>query len=336
VIGERQVVKKVLIQDLLYGPVTLEEPLLVDLYHSKAVQRLAAIYQAGVSAFINPIRRTTRLDHSVGVMALLQRLGAGVLEQAAGLIHDVPHTAFSHVVDFLFPNHDHTYHEANRDAVLGASDLPEIMGGHGLAWQVVADAGRFPLLEQPLPALCADRLDYFLRDGVVIGLISAEEAAQLLDHLRVRESRIVVEGIEAARWLGERFIKMDDGLWCSVQEVGWYAVMAQALRAALENGVIAEPDLWGTDENVMDRLRVARFPEVQRWLDLVHLNVSFVRDDARPDLVVLPKVRAVDPPVLVDRRVQPLSDLDADFARKKAHYLASKQGQWGLRIESLR
>jgi hypothetical protein len=142
--------------------------------------------------------------------------------------------------------------------------------------------------------------------------------------------------MEAARWLGERFIKMDDRLWCSVQEVGWYAVMAQALGAAIENGVMQESDLWGTDENVMDRMRAARHPDVQRWLDLVRPDVRFVRDDARPDLVVLPKVRAVDPPALEDGRVQPLSDLDTDFARPKASYLASKQGKWGLRIESPR
>jgi HD superfamily phosphohydrolase len=70
------------IDDLLYGPVSLDDPLLIDLYHSKAVQRLSGIYQAGITAFINPIRRTTRLDHSLGVTALLQRLGADVVEQA--------------------------------------------------------------------------------------------------------------------------------------------------------------------------------------------------------------------------------------------------------------
>ena len=92
------------LRDPVYGAVTLDAPLLRDLYHSEAVQRLGDVYQGGITAFIKPERRTTRLEHSVGVMTLLRRLGAGVEEQAAGLIHDVPHTAFSHVVDFVFPN----------------------------------------------------------------------------------------------------------------------------------------------------------------------------------------------------------------------------------------
>jgi uncharacterized protein len=325
--------KGIRLHDPVYGPVVLGEPLLVDLYHAEAVQRLGFIYQGGITAFINPARRTTRLDHSVGVATLLHKMGAGLLEQAAGLIHDVPHTAFSHVVDFLFPNQEHTFHEAHRESVVAASDLPEILDRHGLDWRTVSDAEQFSLLEQPLPDLCADRLDYFLRDGLAIGLVSSTEAAQLLAHLHVWEGRIVMEEIDAARWMGDRFMAIDEAVWCSTQEIGWYVAMARALGAAMDAGVLTEADLWGTDEAVMQRLRAAQLPEIQRWLDLLRSDVHFVRDDVHPDLVTLPKVRAVDPPVLSDGHVQPLSCLDADFHRRKADYVAGKQGQWGMRIE---
>ena len=325
--------KGIRLHDPVYGPVVLDEPLLVDLYQAEAVQRLRFIYQGGITAFINPARRTTRFDHSVGVMALLHKLGANLLEQAAGLIHDVPHTAFSHVVDFLYPSQEHTFHEAHRETVLVASDLPEILERHGLDWRTVSDADRFSLLEQPLPALCADRLDYFLRDGVGMRLVFSAEAAQLLAHLRVREGRIVVDDQDVACWLGDRFIAIDDAVWCSVQEIGWYVAMARALGAAIEAGVLTKSDLWGTDEAVLQRLRASQLPQVQHWLDLLRWGVHFVRDDVHPDLITLPKVRAVDPSVLTDGQVRPLSHLDPDFARRKASYLAGKRGQWGLRIE---
>jgi len=51
---------------------------------------------------------TTRFDHSVGVMLLIRKLGAGsspasalLKEQVAALLHDVSHTAFSHVIDYV-------------------------------------------------------------------------------------------------------------------------------------------------------------------------------------------------------------------------------------------
>ena len=321
------------IHDPVYGDVTFTEPLFIDLYHADAVQRLTAIYQGGITAFIKPERATTRLDHCLGVAALLRLLGADSVEQAAGLLHDAPHTAFSHVVDFVFPNHAHTYHEEHREAMLEGSEIPAICARHGLDWRYVSDAENFTLLEQPLPQLCADRLDYFLRDGTVdVGAFSAADAQSLLARLRVWEGEIVVDDLDAARWLGEQFIRLDDVCWCSVQEVGWYAVMAEALRAALELGVIAEADFSGTDAALLERIRAANAPDIQRWLALLRRDVDFVRDPAHPDLFALPKVRAVDPPVLLDERAAPLSHLDAAFARHREAYIAGKQGQWPLRI----
>lgn len=321
------------IHDPVYGDVTFTEPLFVDLYHADAVQRLTAIYQGGITAFIKPERATTRLDHCLGVAALLRRLGANPVEQAAGLLHDVPHTAFSHVVDFVFPNHAHTYHEEHREDMLEGSEIPAICARHGLDWRYVSDAENFALLEQPLPQLCADRLDYFLRDGTVdVGTFSAADAQSLLAHLRVWEGQIVVDDLDAARWLGEQFIRLDDVCWCSVQEVGWYAVMAEALRAALELGVIVEADFAGTDAVLFERLRAVNAPAIQRWLVLLRRDVDFARDPAHPDLFALPKVRAVDPPMLLDGRTVPLSHLDAAFARHREAYIAGKQGEWPLRI----
>ncbi len=329
------------LHDPVYGDVTFTEPLFIDLLHADAVQRLTAIYQGGITAFIKPERATTRLEHCLGVAALLRRLSADPVEQAAGLLHDVPHTAFSHVVDFVFPNHAHTYHEEHREAMLENSEIPAICARHGLDWRYVSNAENFALLEQPLPLLCADRLDYFLRDGTVdIGTFSAADAHALLAHLRVwdacgesgRTGQIVVDDLDAARWLGEQFIRLDDVCWCSVQEVGWYAVMAQALRAALESGLIVEADFAGTDVALFDRIRAADAPDIQRWLKLLRPDVDFVRDPAHPDLFALPKVRAVDPPVLLDGRAIPLSRLDTAFARHRAAYIAGKQGEWPLRI----
>jgi uncharacterized protein len=322
------------INDPVYGEVCFGSALLGDLYASRAVRRLQDVYQGGITAFIKPERQTTRLDHSVGVAALLQRLGAGVPEQAAGLVHDVAHTAFSHVVDFVFPNHEHVYHEENRERMVLASDLPAILGAHSLDWREITESERFPLLEQPLPQLCADRLDYFLRDGVVdIGTFSRGDANRLLHHLTVYRDRIVVDDVDAARWLGDHFIELDDRCWCSVQEVGWYAAMAQALRAALASGIITEADFAGTDADVLARLSAAGDWEVDRWLALLRRDVDFVRVDARDaGLVALPKVRTVDPPVLVGDHALPLSHLDPGFECRRQAYIAAKQGIWYLKV----
>ncbi len=45
---------------------------------------------------------------------------------------------------------------------------------HGVNLEELADVERWPLLEQPTPELCADRIDYTLRDLLDIGWITFE------------------------------------------------------------------------------------------------------------------------------------------------------------------
>jgi len=319
--------------DPVYGEVCFTEPLLTELLHADAVQRLREVYQGGITAFIRPERNTTRWDHSVGVAALLRHLGADTEEQAAGLIHDVPHTAFSHVIDFVFPNQAHTYHEDQSEEIFRKSEIPDILRKHGLDWRRVSEPQHYPLLEQPLPQLCADRLDYFLRDGILdLHTFTAEEGRTLLDHLQVWNARLVVDDVDIARWLGDMFMMLDNRCWCSVQEVGWYAVMARALREALDYGVITLADFEGTDAALLKRLRKCEIPSVHRWLALLDQSTDFVRDPDDYDLVALPKVRAIDPPVWLGAQVVPLSALDEAFAERRRNYIAAKTGRWYLRI----
>jgi HD superfamily phosphohydrolase len=238
-------------------------------------------------------------------------------------------------VDFVFPNEAHTYHEDHREAFIRRSDLPEVLAAHTTAWEVVTEAENFSLLEQPLPQLCADRLDYFLRDGIVdVGTFTQDEGEALMQHLVIDGGQIVIDDVAMARWLGEHFIELDEVCWCSTQEVGWYTVMAEALRGAIAQQVISQADFASTDRQVMARLTEADVPEIDHWLSLLRQDVDFVRvpPETAHDLVALPKVRAVDPPVMIHGEVQPLSKIDAAFAARRSDYIASKEGRWHLRI----
>ena len=72
----------------------------------------------------------------LGVMALVQRLGGGLEEQIAALLHDVSHTAFSHVIDYVFHSHDSQgYHEEHKEAFMAGSDIPAALARHGYDWR---------------------------------------------------------------------------------------------------------------------------------------------------------------------------------------------------------
>ncbi len=322
-----------LYQDPIYGPVHLHEPVLFDLLESAALTRLRGVLQHGISGLIGLTAPISRFDHSVGAMLLVRRLGASLEEQIAALLHDVSHTAFSHVIDYVFAGHDsQSYHEEKKEVYLVASDIPSVLARHGYNWRDFLHEAAYPLLEQPAPRLCADRLDYFLRDALPLGLATPADVQQVLAHLVVENGRIATDDLAVAQWMGYTYIAADDASWANFREVGLYELTAQAIQLALQRGILTEQAFWGVDEQLWHTLKTADDADLQTLLRLVSLDTQFVWDEAAPTFTVSTKLRAIDPDVVTNTRCQPLSALDPAFARHRQNYLTSKQGKWPMRV----
>ncbi len=251
----------------------------------------------------------------------------------AALLHDVSHTAFSHVIDYVFDGHDsQSYHEDMKESYVAGTDLPAVLARHGYNWLDFLQEERFPLLEQPSPALCADRLDYFLRDSLDLGLASADEVQSALSHVAVHQGRVAVDDVSTARWLGYTFIQADQVSWANFREVGLYELTARAIKTGQRLGAITEADIWSTDEQIWARLRMCDDPELQRQVGLISPHTQFAWDEANPTFRISTKLRTIDPDVLVDGRLRPLSAIDGEFARHRCDYLSSKGGKWPMRV----
>ena len=171
-----------------------------------------------------------------------------------------------------------------------------------------------------------------LRDSLGLGLASAAEVAKVLGHLVVHQGRIVVDDLDAARWLARTYLAADDASWANFREVGLYELTARAIRIAMELGVLSEADLWGSDLQAWQRMQAASQPELRAALALISAQTRFVWDEEDPSFRVSTKLRTIDPPVLLDGAPQPLSVLDADFAHLQAAYLERKSGKWPMRV----
>lgn len=319
--------------DRLYGAAEIGEPVLIDLMQTAALERLRGVLQHGITAMIGITCPTTRFEHSVGVMLLARRLGAPLKEQVAALLHDVSHTAFSHVIDYVFGGHDsQSYHEVMKASYMTGTDLPATLARHGYDWRDFLHEEDYPLLEQPSPALCADRLDYFLRDSRDLGLSTDDEIENALQHLIVHAGRMAVDDLPVARWMGYLYIAADQASWANFREVGLYELAARAIKTGLSGGVIGEADLWGTDESLWAKLRAGKHPGLQSQLPLISPRTQFLWDEDAPTFRVSTKLRTLDPDVVIDGRCQPLSARDPGFARHRAEYWSSKQGQWPMRV----
>ncbi len=180
------------LRDDVYGSIVLDDELLEELIDSRAVQRLKLVTQAGASSLVREGRSVTRYEHSVGVMLLTRMLGGSVTEQAAGLLQDVSHTAFSHTIDYVFDDRREEFHERIFEAVVEKSDVPGILANYGLTWRQLFRSDNLKRVDVPAPMLCADRIDYTLRDLVRFGRIQVTEARAFADSQELRYDKIVV------------------------------------------------------------------------------------------------------------------------------------------------
>lgn len=279
--------------DPVYGPKKVEEEVLKELIRSEPVQRLKKIHQAGPQPYFVEKKPLTRFPHSLGVMFLLQEFDAPLEEQIAGLLHDVPHTAFSHVADFVFDNSDHEYHDEFLEDVVMDSGIPRILERHGLDVEYILDEDNFPLLERDAPDLCADRIDYFLRD---VKMMSGEEVSELHEAITVQGDRFVLEDRERAEKYALRYIRADEEWWANPEEATLMEIFARVLRRAMDTGLIGEEDFFGTDQQIMETLENSSDNVIQQKLSLLE-DFEAVRDRENYDIRVETKARWVDPQV---------------------------------------
>ncbi|WP_342647354.1 HD domain-containing protein [Mucilaginibacter sp. CSA2-8R] len=241
------------LEDTIYGSWEADE-LLEELILSAPMQRLKAVHQGGAIFLIDPSQRHTRYEHSLGVCWLVRHFGGSIEEQIAALLHDVSHTAFSHVGDQVFGYSGEDYHEQIFTEVISRSEIPLILAKYGYD-QVLTDFERYTLLEQPLPELCADRVDYTLRDLFHAGMISQADINHFLIGLTVEGGRMVLTSETAARWISRQFKRLNDEYFKKPEYLFANQRMAEILKKAITDGVLERIDLQLDDDAVIAKLR---------------------------------------------------------------------------------
>lgn len=300
------------LHDRLYGEFDITEPVLRELLRSGPIQRLKRVRQFGPPERYYPVAHFSRYEHSIGVMLLLRLLGATVEEQVAGLLHDVAHTAFSHVGDYVFGTIEREdYHDDHFERFILDTEIKGILERHAFDVGRVMDEDRYPLLEQPAPSLCADRVDYALRE--------AEDWADpglsdvVVPDLDVCEGRIVFRTKDLAKRFGDAFLALQRGHWGNPEFVVRYTIFARALKRALEIDLISREDFHGDDDHLIALLEGSEDEVIRSCLSLLEEGPGYVWDDEAPEIDTKKKFRHVDPEVLVDGRPVPLSELDEEY-----------------------
>ena len=205
-----------IINDPIYGFITIPSPIIFELIEHKYFQRLRRISQMGMSYMVYPGAHHTRFQHAIGAMHLMQKAvqtlmfkGVNISAEEsealyiAILLHDIGHGPFSHAMEHsIVEGIDH-----ESISLLFMSELnKEFNNRLTLAIQIFSNNYHRNFFYQLISGqLDMDRLDYLKRDsfytGVSEGSINSE---RLISMLNVVNDRLVVE--EKGIYSVEKFI----------------------------------------------------------------------------------------------------------------------------------
>jgi uncharacterized protein len=324
--------------DSFYGSIEVNEPVILELIESPTFQRLKSIHQYGISYYTTHHEEYTRYDHSIGVFVVLREKGASLDEQIAGLLHDVSHTVFSHVGDWIFGKeyYEENYQDSIHLAFLEKTELSGILKKHQMSSDKVAPKeDLFPALKQGRPNLCADRIDYNIQGAYHQKFITYEEAQEIFRDLHFVEGIWVATNKELMTKLVRFSLFMSMDCWSSPINYISSRWLADAILYGLEKGILSQDDIhFGTDQAVLDTLNQSTDPFIQKKMEMVFLadQYFYLAEGAEANACIKAKFSGIDPWMRWEGKIVRLTSLDETLAEEFCSTKKKMGRGWQVRM----
>ena len=274
----------------------------------------------------------TRLDHSVGVALIIRHFTQDKAQTLAGLFHDISHTAFSHVGDFLRWDHENqesseVYHDQilMNSAVITA-ELQKIW----IPMDAVNDYTLYPIADNPWPQLAADRLEYNFcevvsrtGDVTIVRGIYNDITVLTNEH---GQPELWFQNIEMATAFAYMALENDQ------QFFGWYeskltmSFLTMILKEACDKHIFTLDDLYTLhDEQVFELIYASQDRSLIAKLDYFKRIRYYKVRQKQPDTKEFTvdtkiKKRFIDPLVQTTQGVVRLRQIDTLFAEKVRYH----------------
>lgn len=204
----------------------------------------------------------SRLDHSLGVALIVWHFTHNKAQTLAGLFHDISTPVFSHVSDFRkgdaltqTATEEPTARIIREDAELG-----RLLTEDGLAAAQVEDYHIYPIADNEIPQLSADRLEYMFPSGMAL------DGSWTMDEIRLCYNNLVIsknefgkdelsfKSIEIAELYCEHFCMIGHILQLNENKLA-LQMLGQIMNLAEKMGVLSESDFMTLSEReVMEKL----------------------------------------------------------------------------------
>lgn len=324
----------------IFGSLTVDGEL-EKIYKLPKMQRLKGLQQFGSMSYWLGIKGFSRIELATDVLFLLQRFGAPIQEQIAGLAHNVAEPVFSQTSDVVFGKKNYT--QSIYESALTESGINRYLKKYD--WEekdILPNDPNFKRLNQLYPEMCAINIAFYLRAGVTFGMIKAKDVANIVKNLRydIEKNRWFFVKKSSARKLAHLALIFSEHVFCSNDNKVLYHVTGLILKRTLELKRITKEDLNSkTDEEILAKINECDDLKLKKLIAKAkHIKKAYrVLDDAEssPDFIPREQFKGIDPWVFNkhSKTYQRLSEVDEEFADeyKKVETLCKK----GAKIQLL-
>jgi len=302
-----------IINEKIYGKLKIKEPVLLELLKSPSILRLKKISQFGVPDKYYHFKNYSRYEHSVGVLILLRKLGATLEEQIAGLLHDVSVLAFSHIADWVFANGRkgvEDYQDIIHEKFVKRTKIPKILEKFDFVLERILDEENFSLLEKKIPDLCADRVDYALREFK--DWLNPKIVSSCIKGLVNYNGDMVFSNQKVAFDFATNYLKLQTKHWGGYQAMMRYHLFSKALKIALDKKVLSEKDFYKDEQFILSKFEKNKDKTIKEILKTLRdKDLKGVKNNSGKKIVK--KFRYVDPRIISNGQLLRLSKISPKF-----------------------
>lgn len=204
----------------------------------------------------------SRYDHSVGVALIIWNFTHNKAQTLAGLFHDVSTPVFSHVSDFRKGDAlTQTVTEApNAEIIRNCKELLHLLEMDGLTVEQVEDYHKYPIADNEIPQLSADRLEYMFPSGMALdGSWTMEEICRCYEDIEVLtneqgEPELGFKTTEIAEEYCEHFCMIGHILQLNENKLTLH-MLGQIMNEAVSAGLLQEEDFMNLCEReILEKL----------------------------------------------------------------------------------
>lgn len=306
---------------------------------SKEMQRLQSVdMNCGVNytsfPFFKDLNPYSRYNHSIGTALITWHFTRDEAQILAALFHDIATPAFAHTIDFAYGDHEKQIATENRTAAIISSSVEivaELKKNH-IPIEAVSDYHQYPVADQDIPHLCADRVEYITGDSLDYGFAKQDELKDLFSDMLVapnEDGQMEIQFKHSEKAVRFARLSLQCGkVYCSAADRCAMEVLARLIRKAVKENILTIDDLYVDEPHVINILENSALRK--EWMAYRAMNHIETRNSPLDDtwLMIPAKKRYTNPLVKDKGRVDTFDRtfqkelhefLDQDFTKVYIH-----------------